>query len=142
MRHRAEHLITDLVKSHNAAGVARADSLLDDVREGEDRADRLYRVADAIMERALKAGDLRTALQANRTASSAVGQWRAYQELRAGLTRELEEAQRPKIFTVLVLPKQDGVPMRAPAKAPQTAQTNSSEIQQLNPGLPRISSGS
>jgi hypothetical protein len=51
-RHKAEHLARSLVKAHEAREVARADSLLDDVRTGEGRAERLYAAAEAILERA------------------------------------------------------------------------------------------
>src|SRR5262249_19783295 len=63
-QHKAEHLTRSLVKAHEAREVARADSLLDDVRNGESRAERLYVAAEGILERALEAEDLKTALTA------------------------------------------------------------------------------
>ena len=39
-RHKAEHLTRSLVKAHEAREVARADSLLDDVRTAVGRAER------------------------------------------------------------------------------------------------------
>ena len=49
-RHKAEHLARHLVKAHEAREVARADSLLADVRNAEDRVERLYG-AEGILER-------------------------------------------------------------------------------------------
>jgi hypothetical protein len=49
-RHKADHLTRHLVKAHEAREVARADSLLADVRNAEDRVERLYG-AEGILER-------------------------------------------------------------------------------------------
>src|SRR5215469_13773986 len=70
VRHRADHLPAALMRAHNSREILRADSLLDNVRDGEDRAERLYNAAEAILGRALAAKDLRTALQAIRAAAS------------------------------------------------------------------------
>jgi len=69
VRHKADHLPASLMRAHDAEEILRADSLLDNVRHGEDRAERLYNAAEAILGRALAAKDLRTALQAIRAAA-------------------------------------------------------------------------
>ena len=51
-RQKAEHLARDLVKAHQAPEVARKDSLLDNVRTVVDRTERLYGVAEDILEEA------------------------------------------------------------------------------------------
>jgi hypothetical protein len=61
------------MRAHDAEEVRRADSLLDDVRNAEGRAERLYKAAEAILARALDVKDLRTALQAIRAAADVMG---------------------------------------------------------------------
>jgi hypothetical protein len=73
------------MRAHDSREILRADSLLDDVRHGEDRAERLYNAAEAILGRALAAKDLRTALQAIRAAADAMAEGRQYLELRGDL---------------------------------------------------------
>ena len=108
VRHRADHLPAALVRAHNSEEILRADSLLDDVRHGEDRAERLYRAAEAILGRALAAKDLRTALQAIRAAADVMAEGRQYLELRGDLTGEFE-LKKPQKATqkiqVIALPK-------------------------------------
>lgn len=87
-RHRP-HLTQDLVKVHEAQHVARSERLLDCVRDGEDRAERMYAAAESIMLRALESEDLRTALQSIRTAVDVMGEARQYMELRGELSGEL-----------------------------------------------------
>jgi hypothetical protein len=88
--------------------ILRADSLLEDVRNAEGRAERLYKAAEAILARALDVKDLRTALQAIRAAASVMAEGRQYLELRGDLTGESEALKAPAFpgkIQVLALPK-------------------------------------
>jgi hypothetical protein len=76
-RHKTEHLPTYLLKAREAAEVAQADDLLNQVRSLQTH------VLD-ILERAEKAGDLRTAL-------AAISQARGNLELLGKLAGELDE---------------------------------------------------
>jgi transposase-like protein len=76
-RHKTEHLLAHLLKARKAEEVAQADDLLDQVRY-------LQVHALDILERAEKAGDLRTAL-------SAISQARGNLELLGKLAGELDE---------------------------------------------------
>src|SRR3712207_3895958 len=76
-RHKTEHLPAHLLKAKEAGEVARADDLLDQVRN-------LQVHALEILERAEKAGDLRTAL-------AAISQARGNLELLGKLAGELDE---------------------------------------------------
>jgi hypothetical protein len=78
LRHRMAHLPVALTRAHEAAEVAHADSLLDQLRGLEAK-------ALAILTHAEEAGDLRTALLA-------IGQARNCLELLAKLEGELENA--------------------------------------------------
>jgi hypothetical protein len=69
--------------------LARADSLLADVRTGEGRAEPLYAVAESIFEEAREAKDRKTALNAIRAAVDVIPEARQYVELRGELTGEL-----------------------------------------------------
>ena len=112
-RHKAEHLARHLVKAHEAREVARADSLLADVRNAEDRAERLYGAAEGILERALEAEDLKTALNAIRAAVDVMAEARQYLELRGELTGELPHAAdstgNVTLIRVLSVPRMPGV---------------------------------
>jgi hypothetical protein len=115
-RHRA-HIHRDLIEAHQTASraqqFARADSLLDDVRNAEGRAERLYSAAEDILERALEAEDLKTALNAVRTAVDVMGEARQYLELRGELTGELhnvaDAAANVPLIRVLTVPRMPGV---------------------------------
>jgi hypothetical protein len=76
-RHKTEHLPAHLLKAREVEEAARADELLDQVRY-------LQRHALGILERAEKAGDLRTAL-------AAISQARGNLELLGKLAGELDE---------------------------------------------------
>jgi hypothetical protein len=76
-RHKTEHLPAHLLKAREAEEVAQADELLDQVRYLQGR-------ALEILERAEKAGDLRTAL-------AAISQARGNLELLGKLAGELDE---------------------------------------------------
>ena len=88
-RHRVDHLAAEIARAHEAQTVARADSLLDEVRTGGDRAERLYAAAEGILVRALEVKDLKTALQAIRAAVDVMREGRSYLELRGEITGEL-----------------------------------------------------
>jgi hypothetical protein len=76
-RHKTEHLPAQLLKAREVEEVAQADDLLEQVRGLQDR-------ALDILERAEKAGDLRTAL-------AAISQARGNLELLGKLAGELDE---------------------------------------------------
>jgi len=76
-RHKTEHLPTHLLKAREVEEAARADDLLEQVRD-------LQTHALDILERAEKAGDLRTAL-------AAISQARGNLELLGKLAGELDE---------------------------------------------------
>ena len=119
-RHKAEHLTRSLVKAHEAREVARADSLLDDVRTAVGRAERLYGVAEDILDKALEAEDLKTALNAIRAAVDVMAEARQYMELRGELTGELPNvaggpANVPMVVKVLSVPRMPGVDEEIPA---------------------------
>jgi hypothetical protein len=76
-RHKTEHLPAQLLKAKKVEEVAQADDLLEQVRT-------LHAHALAILERAEKAGDLRTAL-------AAISQARGNLELLGKLAGELDE---------------------------------------------------
>src|SRR5438105_965029 len=86
-------------------------TLLDDVRHGEGRADRLYNAAEAILGRALEAKDLRTALQAIRAAAAVMSEGRQYLELRGDLTGEMDgrNAAPHNPIILMALPKCSGL---------------------------------
>ncbi len=87
-RHKADHLPEHLAKAREAEEVARADDLLSQVRDLQDR-------ALAILDKAEDTGELRTALGAIREA-------RGNLELLAKLLGELDE--RPTV-NVLISPE-------------------------------------
>jgi transposase-like protein len=84
-RHKAEHLPARLAKAREAAEVAQADDLLAQVRDLQDR-------ALAILDRAERAGEFRTALSAIREA-------RGNLELLAKLLGDLDE--RPQVNVLI-----------------------------------------
>jgi hypothetical protein len=119
-RHRVDHLAAGIARAHEAHTVARADNLLEEVRRGADRTERLYGAIEVILQRALKAGDLKTALQAIKTGADVMREERGYLELRGEITGELGQhpGQEPRqgltpdgrqIVNVVLLPKEPGV---------------------------------
>jgi hypothetical protein len=83
---------------------------LEDVRNAEGRAERLYKAAEAILARALDVKDLRTALQAIRAAADVMAEGRQYLELRGDLTGEFAAPKvqvqgPPQRIQVIALPK-------------------------------------
>ena len=118
-------------EAHEAREVARADSLLADVRNAEDRAERLYGAAEGILERALEAEDLKTALNAIRAAVDVMGEARQYLELRGELTGELQNAADAaanvpmivRVLSVLRMPRVETVHAIEPGAPPAVEST-------------------
>ena len=112
-RHKAEHLARDLVKAHEAREVARADSLLDDVRKAEGQAERLLEVAEDILDEAREAKDRKTAIGAIRAAAHATAERRQFMQLRGALTGELsnvaDAVANVPLIRVLSVPRMPGV---------------------------------
>jgi len=112
LRRHKDHLAKSLVKGHEAQEVIRAGSLLDDVRTGEGRAERLYAAAEGILKRALESEDLKTALTAIRASVDVMGEARGYMELRGELTGELSAANAADnvpLLRILSVPRMPGV---------------------------------
>jgi hypothetical protein len=86
-RHRT-HVSESLARHTGAAEFVRTGVLIDDVRTGEGRAERLYEQAEAILAGALLDKDRRTALQAIKVAVDVMSEARSYLELRGELTQE------------------------------------------------------
>jgi hypothetical protein len=94
-RHRADHLPASLTKAHEVRQIARADTLIDEVRAAGDRAERLYGYAETILERALESKDLKTALNAIGVGVNVLREARSYLELRGEITGELNKSIAP-----------------------------------------------
>jgi hypothetical protein len=88
VRHR-DHIVDTLARQTAERDTARNTTLLEDIRTGEGRAERLYQQAEEILRSALADQDRRTALQAVRAAIDVMGEARGYLELRGELTQEL-----------------------------------------------------
>jgi hypothetical protein len=115
-RHRVDHLAAGIARAHEAQAVTRADSLLEEVLTGIDRAERLYGTTEVILQRALKAGDLKTALLSIKTGADVIREARGYLELRREITGELRQhpGQDPpegkkQVVNVVLFPKEEGV---------------------------------
>ena len=102
MRHRT-HVAGTIAQYTEARELARTGTLLDDVRAGEGRAERLYAQAEEILAGALKDKDRRTALQAIRAAVDVMGQARGYLELRGELTNELGRERTPATLSIQIV---------------------------------------
>jgi hypothetical protein len=116
------HLRGDLVKVYDAVEVARSERLLDSVRSGEGRAERMYAAAEDIMTKALGARDLRTALQAIRAAVDVMGEARQYMELRGELSGELGKNKPPEwpVAQIVVTPRIVEPPLLPPGEDSRT----------------------
>jgi hypothetical protein len=102
LRHRA-HVAETIARSTEARDLVRTGVLLDDVRAGERRAERLYEKAEEILTKALRNDDPRTALQAIRAASAVMGDARGYLELRGELTNELGRDRTPAAVSIQII---------------------------------------
>jgi hypothetical protein len=104
LRHRA-HVAGVVTQQIQARESTRTGTLLQDVRAGEGRAERLYGQAEEILASALKDKDRRTALQAIRTAIDVMGEARGFLELRGALTNELgRDRSLPEVFLQIICP--------------------------------------
>jgi hypothetical protein len=116
-RHKSDHLPTSLVKAKEAEDIARADSVLGDIRNQIAQITSLYQAAEGILEEAKKSSDLPTALKAIRELSNLHRENRATLELIAKITGEMEKAKQEQQSStgpaVLILPPQ--LPPGAPA---------------------------
>jgi hypothetical protein len=109
-RHKADHLATSLVKAKEVEDIARADSVLGDIRNQIAQITSLYQAAEGILDQAKKSKDLPTALKAIRELSNLHRENRATLELVAKVTGEIERAKQEQQSTggpaVLILPPQ------------------------------------
>jgi hypothetical protein len=106
-RHRS-HVADVIAQQTQAREAIRTGTLLQDVRAGEGRAERLYGQAEEILASALKDKDRRTALQAIRTAIDVMGEARGYLELRGALTGELSRDRTQTEFSIQIVSPRPG----------------------------------
>jgi hypothetical protein len=88
-RHAASHLPVSLVQAVHVQEIARADTLLDEVRNQVSRADRLFAEAEAVLDGAKANGDVRGVLSAIKVASLAARECRNNLELVGRVAGEL-----------------------------------------------------
>lgn len=120
-RHK-EHLPAELAKAKQAEEVGNADTLLNDVRGGEGRADRLYVAAEKILLDAIDDKDRRLGLTAIKTAVGVMSEARQLLELRGGLTGELGKPQGgATIRAVVMMPTPVDPEAGRPAEAGRVA---------------------
>lgn len=89
-RHKSEHLLQSLQASQAAGEVLRADALVDHVRQLRARTEALYADAESILTQARRAKDLKTCLDAIRSAAGLIRETRGNAELLGRLTGELQ----------------------------------------------------
>jgi hypothetical protein len=92
-----------LARSTEVRERVRTRALLDDVRAGEDSAERLYQHAEEMLTAALRDKDSRTALQAIKTAVGVMTEARGYLQLRGEVTGELGRERTPQAFSIQIL---------------------------------------
>jgi superfamily I DNA/RNA helicase len=93
-RHKMYHLPASLAKAHEAGEAARADSLMEHVRNLDARAEQLYQHALAILEEARASQDPTTAVKAIREATGVLKQLQNGAQLRAKLSGEMPSQER------------------------------------------------
>jgi transposase-like protein len=76
-RHKTEHLLESVQRSHDASEVLRADALVDHLKRLRARTEDLYAEAESILSQARRAKDLRTALDGVRTAAAVIRETRS-----------------------------------------------------------------
>jgi hypothetical protein len=103
-RHRNACLAHSLTKALDASEVLRGDSLVDHVKGLRVRTERLYGEAEAILDQAKKAKDLRTALTAIRDLGGLVRAMRGNAELLGQLTGELNPAPAMGVALYIAMP--------------------------------------
>ena len=97
-------MIEAVKRCNQAKDIARTGALIDDVKAGERRAERLYTRAEEILEAALMDKDRRTALQAIRAAIDVMGEARGYMELRGELSGEIGKDSMQGLQIQIVTP--------------------------------------
>jgi hypothetical protein len=122
-RHRT-HIAATIARHTEARDLARTGTLLDDVRTGEGRAERLYGQAEEILAGALQDKDRRTALQAIRAAVDVMSQARGYLELRGELTNELGRDRSPTLMSIQIV-----CPVAPEGAAPRITYTSDDAIE-------------
>jgi hypothetical protein len=112
VRHR-DHIAGVIAQQTAERETTRSRTLLEDIRTGEGRAERLYQQAEEILAGALKDNDRRSALQAIRAAVDVMTEARSYLELRGELTNELgrDRTQGPMCIQVICPGVTPGGPM-------------------------------
>jgi len=103
-RHRT-HVTEAIARNKDARELVRTATLLEDVRAGERRVERLYDKAQQILTKALEDDDPRMAIQAIRAASAVMGEARGYMELRGELTNELGRDRTPAMSIQIICPQ-------------------------------------
>lgn len=88
-RHAASHLPVSIVQAEHVQEIARADTLLDQVRDQVSRADRLFTEAEAVLDGAKANGDVRGVLAAIKVAALAARESRNNLELVGRVAGEL-----------------------------------------------------
>jgi hypothetical protein len=111
IRHR-DHIAGVLAQQTAERETTRSRTLLEDIRVGEGRAERLYRHAEAILAGALQDNDRRSALAAIRCAVDVMTEARGYLELRGELVGELGRDKTPGPMCIQVICP--GVPANGP----------------------------
>jgi alkanesulfonate monooxygenase SsuD/methylene tetrahydromethanopterin reductase-like flavin-dependent oxidoreductase (luciferase family) len=101
-RHKTEHLLDSLQRSHAAADVLRVDSLVDHVKQLRERTEILYGEAENILIEAKRAKDLRTALAAIREAANVTREARGNLTLLGQLTGELQPGAGGSAIMIVV----------------------------------------
>jgi hypothetical protein len=118
-RHKESHLPKTLVRAHQAGEVRRAGILMDRIATNEDRSERLYGQAEAILDRALEAEDLKTALTAIRAGCAVLAEARQLAELRGKATGELGgEAPVAVERALIIMPRASDLETMGKGKGP------------------------
>ena len=101
-RHKADHLPASLIEANKAGDVARADCVLEEIRAEIRRIQRLYKKAEAILDRAQNQP---IALKSVRELSRLHKEMRETLELLARISGEFEQQQAGRT-AVLIVPEQ------------------------------------
>lgn len=102
VRHR-DHIAGAIEEHTSARETARTRTLLQDVRAGEGRAERLYQHAERILARALEDNDRRSALQSIKVAIGVMAEARNLMEVRGELTGELDRDRTGLTMSVQII---------------------------------------
>jgi hypothetical protein len=104
-RHRP-HISQALSKHAEVQELARTTTLLQDVRRGEARAERLYAQTEAILAGAVASDDPRVALLAVRAVVAVMAEARTFMSLRGEITNELgRDRTAPTISVQIIAPQ-------------------------------------